>query len=585
MKELDELRAMLTDIAFRLDALERQYKSSTKQPKKSDTQDQLPPRQQVSSQQSPLKPILHAQPTDDKPEAPGNIDYISTDWKTIEESLGKYWTHIVGIGIIVLGIGFLFSYLRQYLNTEVYLVIGAIIGTVLLYLGNRATVKPSEVWRTPYTIGGILAYYCTVFAAHDIFCVIDYRYAFVGYVLIVWLAYGLSCWHHTKALAICSALCATGAIFLVDYCYLTSPYFWLIYAVITGIIFIGTGISRNWPLVSFVEFFCFTALAVRGMIIANHIFYDTNRISHDTYSTLYKLNYACIAMAATILLCMLAPYLYIYVSRKKSLLHYALVLLGTISSAFWLNGLIGVGKKSIESGAQLPWPTACLLRAWCSIELPDEIKIVLVFIVLYAIMIFFLLRSSRKPVAEGFLPFLGTIAYAAVLGIIAFICIQATYILTNCNNYCCQYSLELCALAILFFALSYWAMQRWSLLGAEYPMIKKMPIGLTVAAGLALGHTLITVTGIGRIADVYPIMAVYYGLYGCILVFAGLHKKIGQLRAFGFIALAISLFCTAIMIMNLPNNLERVIACFIVGGLFVGLSYVYQSLAKKFLVE
>lgn len=156
-----------------------------------------------------LRTLLHAEPaTPVRPEAPPpqpepeqvtTSSPEATDWVTQEkapsffETLGDDWLGKLGLGLLLVGLAFLFRYSidQGWLTPVVRLGFGAALGTFLLVTGVRVHEK-RVVFGQLLLGGGISTYYATLFAAYQLYELLPYPIAFAGMVLVTVASFALA---------------------------------------------------------------------------------------------------------------------------------------------------------------------------------------------------------------------------------------------------------------------------------------------------------------------------------------------------------------------------------------------------------
>ncbi|WP_460194077.1 DUF2339 domain-containing protein [Thermosynechococcus sp. FA-CM-4201] len=125
---------------------------------------ELPPQAPESPAVPPLRPVR-----------PSQADWLQ-NW--------ELWLNRLGIGLLLLGIGFLFRYAVElgWITDAVLVAMGFVIGTVLMGLGWR--LQRRAIFSQFLQGGGLATYYLTIFAAYQFLTVMPWGVAFPLMVLV-----------------------------------------------------------------------------------------------------------------------------------------------------------------------------------------------------------------------------------------------------------------------------------------------------------------------------------------------------------------------------------------------------------------
>ena len=124
------------------------------------------------------------------------------DWHLFELNIGTYLLQIIGVGIFLLGMGFLLKYSIEqgWLSSKVRVELGLIIATV--------AISASEWWRMRYkqwslacVAGGIVLYYLSIYAAFNFYQLISLQQAFSAFVAVTIAGTFLAWWHDSLFIA------------------------------------------------------------------------------------------------------------------------------------------------------------------------------------------------------------------------------------------------------------------------------------------------------------------------------------------------------------------------------------------------
>jgi uncharacterized membrane protein len=129
---------------------------------------------------------------------------------------GEWWLNKVGIGLLLLGVAFLFVYSveRGWIGPWARVAVGAAIGASLIAVGLRV-YQDRRAFSQVLLGGGIGALYITVFAAFQMYSLLPYPVAFSLMVAVTLLAVGFSLHQDGVALSLIGVLGGLGTPFLL----------------------------------------------------------------------------------------------------------------------------------------------------------------------------------------------------------------------------------------------------------------------------------------------------------------------------------------------------------------------------------
>jgi uncharacterized membrane protein len=136
---------------------------------------------------------------------------------------GEFWLNKLGIGLLLLGVAFLFRYSidQGWLTPLVRVGFGVLVGAGLLVSGLR--VDRARRRFAPVLLGGgIATFYIVGFAAFQLYGLIGYRTAMAGMILVTLLAFFLAVREDEVALSLVGAIGGLGTPFLL-YSAVASP--------------------------------------------------------------------------------------------------------------------------------------------------------------------------------------------------------------------------------------------------------------------------------------------------------------------------------------------------------------------------
>lgn len=129
---------------------------------------------------------------------------------------GEWWLNKVGIGLLLLGVAFLFIYSveRGWIGPWMRVGAGVAIGVSLLAVGLRVYER-RRAFSQVLLGGGVGALYISGFAAHQLYSLVPYPIAFTLMVAVTLLAFVLSLRQDGVALSVIGALGGLGTPFLL----------------------------------------------------------------------------------------------------------------------------------------------------------------------------------------------------------------------------------------------------------------------------------------------------------------------------------------------------------------------------------
>ena len=147
----------------------------------------------------PLQPMVHTHPETKT----SRIEALARRFKFDTLRSGEYWLNKIGIGLLLLGLVFLYKYSvdQGWLVPLVRVAFGAALGTTLLAIGLR--VYHGHRHFSQVLLGGsIAAYYTTGFAAFNLYALVAYPVAFAFMVSVTILAVILALRHDEVVLSV-----------------------------------------------------------------------------------------------------------------------------------------------------------------------------------------------------------------------------------------------------------------------------------------------------------------------------------------------------------------------------------------------
>jgi uncharacterized membrane protein len=128
----------------------------------------------------------------------------------------EYWLGRVGIGLLLLGLAFLFKYAidEGWLTPPIRVAFGVLLGLTLIVLGLR--VASQQPHFSPLLLGGgIASFYITGFAAYQLFGLVPHGVAFGFMIVTTGLAWLLSIRQNQAMLSVIGVLGGLGTPFLL----------------------------------------------------------------------------------------------------------------------------------------------------------------------------------------------------------------------------------------------------------------------------------------------------------------------------------------------------------------------------------
>lgn len=147
---------------------------------------------------------------------------------------GQLWLNRLGIGLLLLGVAFLFRYSIDmgWTTPRVRVSFGTAVGITLLAAGLRIGEK--RRFGSVLVGGGIAVFYIVGFAAFNLYSLIGYTTAFAGMVAVTGLAFGLALRKNEPPLGILGAIGGLGTPLLLGLSYGTPRGLALYTCVIVG---------------------------------------------------------------------------------------------------------------------------------------------------------------------------------------------------------------------------------------------------------------------------------------------------------------------------------------------------------------
>src|SRR5918998_5165541 len=190
-----------------------QPQSATVQPAPKDASTQSAQEQSLGTPTEPLQPVARTSPETTKPP---RTDAPARRFRFDTLRSGEYWLNKIGIGLLLLGLIFLYKYSvdQGWLVPTVRVAFGLVLGTTLLAIGLR--VYQNHRHFSQVVLGGsIAAYYTTGFAAFNLYALVAYPVAFAFMVSVTVLAVLLALRHDEVVLSVVGVAGALATPFLL----------------------------------------------------------------------------------------------------------------------------------------------------------------------------------------------------------------------------------------------------------------------------------------------------------------------------------------------------------------------------------
>lgn len=206
-KRVEQLESAVTDLQRQVRQLQQTLTDNSPNQAEAQTAQELP---------SSTLPEPPAPPAQTIPAASQSSSASSTPQFDLMRD-GEFWLNKIGIGLLLLGVAFLFKYSvdQGWLTPPVRVGFGLGLGLALLVTGLRLPHV-----RQPFSqvlLGGSIAtWYISGFAAFQLYKLVPYGVAFVFMILVTLLAFGLSARQNRAVLSVIGAAGGLGTPFLLD---------------------------------------------------------------------------------------------------------------------------------------------------------------------------------------------------------------------------------------------------------------------------------------------------------------------------------------------------------------------------------
>ncbi|MCH8569478.1 MAG: DUF2339 domain-containing protein [Balneolales bacterium] len=202
-ERVTQLEVVVAELQSKLEQNENAFEQNEQ--KKTHIPLDAPVKRQQADVQNPVKKSATKPPESKESfELPENMRSI------------EYWFNKIGIGLVLLGVAFLFKYSidQGWLTPTVRVAFGLILGTGLIVAGNYIFTKRRNFGQVLLG-GGIATFYITGFAAFQLFALISSPLAFGFMICVTLLAFFLSLKLDGAVLAIIGAIGGLGTPFLL----------------------------------------------------------------------------------------------------------------------------------------------------------------------------------------------------------------------------------------------------------------------------------------------------------------------------------------------------------------------------------
>ncbi|NBB85118.1 MAG: DUF2339 domain-containing protein [Bacteroidetes bacterium] len=163
-----------------------------------------PPPAAAAPEDRPASPAEAPSPTREAPSAAPEDPTKRSLWHRVQHVLeGANWLNLIGIGLLLFGVLFLFKYAidQGWITPLVRVAAGVGIGIGLMVAGGR--LKEARPALSQVLLGGgIAALYASIFAAYQLYELLPYALAFAAMVGITGVAFALSVRQDRAVLAV-----------------------------------------------------------------------------------------------------------------------------------------------------------------------------------------------------------------------------------------------------------------------------------------------------------------------------------------------------------------------------------------------
>lgn len=215
-------------------------------------------------------------------------------WRNLEFKIGKYAVQIIGVIIFLIGSGFFFKYAidKQLISPAVRVLLGVITATILLVISEKLSSK-FYYWTQGCCFGGIVLYYLSTYAAHNIYFLTSLNVMESAVILISLLAVILSIRHDSLLIATLS-LIGFWTSFKLGSCF-----FPLTITISSCLLYSLLAYFKNWDLLSFMSYalYCLEIFALaRELSLVSKI----------------------VGLLSFCIIFILIPYIIVFVSKRMS---------------------------------------------------------------------------------------------------------------------------------------------------------------------------------------------------------------------------------------------------------------------------
>ena len=133
----------------------------------------------------------------------------------LEARIGTRWILFVGVAILVIGVGLQLAFVNQWITEPLRVVIGLVVGALLIMSGRRFSTAGHTPFGQTLVGGGFATWYLAVYAALNLYSLVNPVFGFILLVLVTVLA----AWHadqlRSQPLAMMAVVGGFGTPFLV----------------------------------------------------------------------------------------------------------------------------------------------------------------------------------------------------------------------------------------------------------------------------------------------------------------------------------------------------------------------------------
>lgn len=192
-----------------------------------------------------------------------------------EFAVASQWLLRIGILVLVMGIGFFLKYSidRGMLGPQARVMMTVVIGLGMLVAGTRLLGQRYHLLGQGLMGGGLASLYFAVFAAHQLFELIEAVPAFLLMAVITAGAGGIAVRFNSMLIAVLGVIGGYGTPVMLEGAPVHFPTLFG-YLLVLGCGVFGVGLRRHWPLVHYLAF-----VGNYGLVVASLNSYDVSQFA------------------------------------------------------------------------------------------------------------------------------------------------------------------------------------------------------------------------------------------------------------------------------------------------------------------